>query len=191
MYFIRGSLPWQGLKINNKEDRYKKICEKKRDTSAKDLCSGFPSEFENFVSYTRNLQFTEVPDYNYLRNLLKNVIKKSGFTIDFYYDWFSQKPNIKSDDIIFTNDYKIKYNGPHEWLNNFEPDTKDLNEDENDNKFTNNNNNITKKIINSHVINNSNLYHNHNHNHHKTESNNLSTKCVDSDSKKNLFFSLK
>ena len=193
MYFIRGSLPWQGLKINNKEDRYKKICEKKRDTSAKDLCSGFPSEFENFVSYTRNLQFTEVPDYNYLRNLLKNVIKKSGFTIDFYYDWFSQKPNIKSDDIIFTNDYKIKYNGPHEWLNNFEPDIKDLNEDENDNKFTNNNNNITKKIINSHVINNSNLYHNHNHNHnhHKTESNNLSTKCVDSDSKKNLFFSLK
>ena len=191
MYFIRGSLPWQGLKINNKEDRYKKICEKKRDTSAKDLCSGFPSEFENFVSYTRNLQFTEVPDYNYLRNLLKNVIKKSGFTIDFYYDWFSQKPNIKSDDIIFTNDYKIKYNGLHEWLNNFEPDTKDLNEDENDNKFTNNNNNITKKIINSHVINNSNLYHNHNHHHHKTESNNLSTKCVDSDSKKNLFFSLK
>ena len=30
MYFIRGSLPWQGLKINNKENRYKKICEKKK-----------------------------------------------------------------------------------------------------------------------------------------------------------------
>ena len=30
MYFIRGSLPWQGLKINKKEDRYKKICEKSR-----------------------------------------------------------------------------------------------------------------------------------------------------------------
>ena len=48
MYFIRGSLPWQGLKINKKDDRYKKICEKKRDTSAKDLCSGFPHEFETF-----------------------------------------------------------------------------------------------------------------------------------------------
>ncbi len=105
MYFIRGSLPWQGLKINKKEDRYKKICEKKMSTSAKDLCSGFPIEFENFVQYTRNLEFTEVPDYNYLRNLLKNVIKKSNFTIDFSYDWCTHKPNIKKDDIVFTNDY--------------------------------------------------------------------------------------
>ena len=193
MYFIRGSLPWQGLKINKKEDRYKKICEKKRETSALELCSGFPSEFENFVSYTRNLQFTEVPDYSYLRNLLKNIIKKSGFTIDFFFDWCTQKPEIKNDDIIYTNDYKIKYNGPYVWLNSNEPDTKDLNEDEdkyedeNDNKYSNKYNNSNKKRTNSHVINNSNL--NQNHNHHKSESNNLSTKCLDSDSKKNLPFS--
>ena len=148
MYFIRGSLPWQGLKVNRKEDRYKKICEKKKDTSAKDLCCGFPVEFENFVDYTRKLEFTEVPDYNYLRNLLKNIIKKSGSTIDFFYDWCPKKQNIKSDDKIFTNDYKIKYNGPHEWLNNFVPFTKQLNEDEkNDNEYTNKENNITKKIL--------------------------------------------
>ena len=95
MYFIRGSLPWQGLKVNKKEDRYKKICEKKKETSAKDLCAGFPSEFETFVSYTRNLQFTEVPNYNYLRNLLKTILKKGGFTYDFYYDWCTTKPHIK------------------------------------------------------------------------------------------------
>ena len=53
MYFIRGSLPWQGLKVNKKEDRYKKICDKKKETSAKELCMGFPKEFENFVSYIR------------------------------------------------------------------------------------------------------------------------------------------
>ena len=191
LYLLLGRLPWQGYISHSKEDKYYKIKQIKNQTTPEELCEGLPPQFEEYIKYTRNLEYEQDPDYNYLRNLLKNVIKKSGFTIDFYYDWFSQKPNIKSDDIIFTNDYKIKYNGPHEWLNNFEPDTKDLNEDENDNKFTNNNNNITKKIINSHVINNSNLYHNHNHNHHKTESNNLSTKCVDSDSKKNLFFSLK
>ena len=116
MYFIRGSLPWQGLKINRKEDRYKKICEKKKETSAKDLCSGFPNEFEAFVQYTRNLQFTEVPNYNYLKGLLKTIIKKSGFVIDYYYDWCTTKPNIKHDDPIYTNNYNIEYNGKNEWL---------------------------------------------------------------------------
>ena len=65
MYFIKGSLPWQGLKVNRKEDRYKKIWEKKKQTSSKELCNGFPKELENFIEYTRNLKFTEVPDYNY------------------------------------------------------------------------------------------------------------------------------
>ena len=186
MYFIRGSLPWQGLKVNKKEDRYKKICEKKKGTTAKDLCCGFPVEFENFVIYTRNLEFTQVPDYNYLRNLLKNVIKKNGDTIDFYYDWCSQKQNIKNDDIIYTNDYKIQYNGPNEWLNNFEPCKKPINENENsdDDEDKNKENNNNKKIHNFSGINKSNS----NHYHNRVESNNLSTKCIDSDSKKYLPF---
>ena len=135
MYFIMGSLPWQGLKVEHNEDRYKKICDKKKATSAKDLCSGFPSEFETFVNYTRHLKFTEVPDYNYLKNLLKSVIKKAGFTIDFFYDWCKQKPMIKSDDPIYTNDYKIEYNGKVEWLVN--PENKDKNK-KNGDKVENN-----------------------------------------------------
>ena len=34
MYFLRGGLPWQGLKIRSKEDRYKKILIKKKETSS-------------------------------------------------------------------------------------------------------------------------------------------------------------
>ena len=175
MYFIRGSLPWQGLKINKKEDRYKKICEKKKETSAKDLCAGFPSEFETFVSYTRNLQFTEVPNYNYLRNLLKTIIKKSGSTIDFFYDWCTTKPHIKPDDPIYTNDYKIVYNGPNEWLNNNMLKA-------NDEKENGDNDNI-KSSSKSNVIENPLIGNN------KGDSNHLSTKCVDSESKKNIAFS--
>jgi serine/threonine protein kinase len=117
MYFVRGSLPWQGLKVNNKEDRYKKIRDKKRATSSKELCDGFPKELENFVSYTRKLEFMEVPDYNYLRDLLKRVINHEYKAIDFFYDWCTTKPNIKSNDIIFRNNYNIKYDEDSLWLN--------------------------------------------------------------------------
>ena len=117
MYFIRGSLPWQGLKINNKEDRYKKICDKKKSTSARELCAGYPKEFQDFVSYTRKLKFQEVPDYEYLKNLLRAVIKNEGEVIDFKYDWCHSKPHIKANDIIYTNNYGIIYDGEDIWLN--------------------------------------------------------------------------
>ena len=117
MYFIRGNLPWQGLKINNKDDRYKKICDKKKATSAKELCEGYPKQLEHFINYTRNLKFMEVPDYDYLRNLLKEIIYSQNSDIDFFYDWCQEKPNIDTNDPIFTNDYHIQYDGNIEWLN--------------------------------------------------------------------------
>ena len=42
----------------------------------------------------------------YLRSLLKTVLKKGGFTYDFFYDWCTTKPHIQPDDPIYTNDYK-------------------------------------------------------------------------------------
>ncbi|CEP15448.1 hypothetical protein [Parasitella parasitica] len=42
MYFLRGSLPWQGLKAATNKQKYEKIGEKKQSTAVKDLCDGFP-----------------------------------------------------------------------------------------------------------------------------------------------------
>ena len=43
LYFLRGDLPWQGLKIADDEsDRYKRIFIKKKETSVKDLCKNYP-----------------------------------------------------------------------------------------------------------------------------------------------------
>ena len=95
MYFLRGSLPWQGLQINKKEDRYKKIYEKKKATTAEDLCNGFPSEMCEYIKYTRNLEFEARPDYNYLRGLLKNIMSKNSFEFDYFYDWCKTKPVIR------------------------------------------------------------------------------------------------
>ncbi len=43
LYFLRGSLPWQGLTAKNKIDKYRKIMETKMAISIDTLCKGFPS----------------------------------------------------------------------------------------------------------------------------------------------------
>jgi len=42
LYFMRGSLPWQGLKADTLKERYQKIGETKRNTSVEELCGAFP-----------------------------------------------------------------------------------------------------------------------------------------------------
>ena len=91
MYFLRGNLPWQGLKIKAKEDRYKKILDKKKETSSEELCMGFPDEFKIFVDYTKNLGYTENPNYKMLKeNFVKLVKIKMCESFDYVYDWTTQ-----------------------------------------------------------------------------------------------------
>lgn len=44
VYFLKGILPWQGIKCRQDEDHYTKIFERKKVTSVEDLCKGFPSK---------------------------------------------------------------------------------------------------------------------------------------------------
>lgn len=87
MYFLRGRLPWQGIPVRNKEERYRKIMEKKQSTSAEELCKGFPRQFTDYINYTRNLAYEQEPDYDYLKNLFITTLNDQGFNIDCYYDW--------------------------------------------------------------------------------------------------------
>ena len=87
MYFLRGKLPWQGIPVQNKEMRYKKIMEKKMSTSPEELCEGFPNQFTEYIKYTRNLKYEENPDYDYLKNLFVSMLNSDGFEVDCYYDW--------------------------------------------------------------------------------------------------------
>lgn len=78
MYFLRGSLPWQGLKAATKKQKYEKISEKKMVTAIEILCRGFPSEFVTYFQYCRSLRFDDKPDYSYLRKQLRDLFTCEG-----------------------------------------------------------------------------------------------------------------
>ena len=48
MYFLRGSLPWQGLKLASNKQRIEKICEKKQTTPIEELCEGYPGKLKPY-----------------------------------------------------------------------------------------------------------------------------------------------
>eukprot|EP00249_Psilotum_nudum_P022075 c28364_g1_i1 orf=300-1292(+) len=87
MYFLRGSLPWQGLKAATKKQKYEKISEKKMVTPIEVLCKGYPSEFASYFHYCRSLQFGDTPVYSYLRKLFHDLFRREGFQLDYVFDW--------------------------------------------------------------------------------------------------------
>ena len=99
IYFLRGSLPWQGLKAKTPCEKYNKIMKTKMQTGLDSLCKDFPNEVQKFLDYTRDLMFDEKPDYNFLHKLLKDICDKNNIQIDNVFDW-----NI----IISNNDNKKK-----------------------------------------------------------------------------------
>lgn len=42
VYFLRGNLPWMGLRAHNKKEKYERIMERKISTSVDALCRSFP-----------------------------------------------------------------------------------------------------------------------------------------------------
>lgn len=91
VYFLRGDLPWQGLKAKNMKEKYEKIKEKKLNTSLPDLCKGFPEETQKFISYSREIGFDARPDYSYLKQLLKQMAELENIQFDFMFDWVIKK----------------------------------------------------------------------------------------------------
>lgn len=123
-----GDLPWQGLKAKNMKEKYEKIMEKKISTPIEVLCKNFPEEIQIFIHYTRDLRFDDRPDYGFLKKLLKTIVDREKFEIDYMFDWVirkqenekmkeeskddtkmgeGDKSNIKTDKMM-TDDKKLK-----------------------------------------------------------------------------------
>ena len=71
MYFMHGSLPWQG----RQGDRMDSFVQKKQNVPVDVICKGLPEEFKPLLKYACALKFSEQPDYDYLQRLFSNLIK--------------------------------------------------------------------------------------------------------------------
>lgn len=121
MYLLRGSLPWQGLKVYGKEDKYQKILQKKKETPVEDLCKGFPDEFAQFINHVKKLGYTDDPDYDLLKLLFDKIMKDGKFEYDNVYDW-SKIESVKGEKTDKKNEADGNSNKAHKDIDDQEKD---------------------------------------------------------------------
>ena len=117
IYFIRGSLPWRKLRAPEKlpqeildeisdsnerrdaEEGYSPVTatwdlirDSKLDHEAT-LTNGLPEEFAVLYTYSRNLEFDDLPDYEGLRNCFRGLAASLGIEYDGVFDWTVQGPS--------------------------------------------------------------------------------------------------
>lgn len=95
VFFLKGSLPWQGLKAGN--DKYSRIMEKKLQIPTEILCYGLPDEIVHYLNYCKSLRFEDRPDYDYLRSLFIKLLGTCttlfGLTKEYLrFDWCFDDP---------------------------------------------------------------------------------------------------
>lgn len=85
LYFLNGSLPWQGLRCRAKE-KEKMILEKKRQAANRTLFDGVPIEFKKYFELIR----ADKLDYSLLKRLFRNLFRRKHFQYDNVFDWTIQ-----------------------------------------------------------------------------------------------------
>lgn len=91
LYFLKGKLPWMGLKAATGSSKYKKIAEVKQSTSAENLTVDLPGSREwcAILKYIHDLQFEEKPNYHFISSIVDKIMCDYNFKDDKIYDWIS------------------------------------------------------------------------------------------------------
>jgi len=86
-FFLRGSLPWQGVTARSRDEKLAKIRDMKKQTRCADLFEGFPHEFERYLDYVRAMRKDELPSYQRVRDVFRKLAAQSDIAYDFEFDW--------------------------------------------------------------------------------------------------------
>ena len=89
LFIFKGKLPWDlenlenlDLMNLNEKDAYLKTYRMKKFMPVEKLCRDCPVELEEYFKYVKNLKFDDEPNYNKLRNLFINILKKESAPFD-------------------------------------------------------------------------------------------------------------
>ena len=138
IYFLKGKLPWQGIKAKEGEKYYEKIGRKKENISIEELCEGFPEEIAFYFNYVKQLEFEDEPNYNFLAELFEKILKKN-YKINFNSNFINYENYDWNDFDIYNEDNYAKYSLRKSTLNNLGS------EFSNDENFNNLNYDFNKK----------------------------------------------
>jgi len=91
LYFLKkGNLPWQGITATDVKSMIYRIWDKKETIPLEKLFKDCPEQFITYMNYTRNLNFTEKPDYDYIRGLFDEILESIHEEDDGIFDWYTQ-----------------------------------------------------------------------------------------------------
>jgi casein kinase 1 len=85
--FLKGTLPWNGIKDCDRDARNEKITQVKLHTTPEALCSDLPNEFLVVLDHIRRLSYEMTPNYHWIRGVFQRLFVKSGFVYDSVFDW--------------------------------------------------------------------------------------------------------
>lgn len=98
IYFMRGKLPWSGIKVKNEDDRFSKVGQIKKKTPPEILCKGMPEEFPNYLKAVKKLRFDEAPNYKALKKPFEDLMARNGFVNDNVFDWTGKLGEFNKDE---------------------------------------------------------------------------------------------
>ena len=96
IYLFNGSLPWSKIKFNTIYEGLTKIYAIRKKVSIENICSNMPKEFNIYMNYVNNLKYEQCPNYEYLRNLFLNILKKIGDANEQLFSWVDKNKNLSS-----------------------------------------------------------------------------------------------
>ena len=87
LYFVRGELPWDHVKVKNLEQTKRDTLVIKRSVGDERLCQDLPEVFLQIIQYIKSLSFEETPNYCLLKNWITYTMEQYQFGLEDQYDW--------------------------------------------------------------------------------------------------------